>query len=845
MDEALEQPLTLIVAPAGSGKSVLLAQWAEAHPDLAVVWLPLTSADDDPVRFSRRLLAGLAGLNAEAADLGPLVSMHGGGLGTQLLEALGPLLAELPETAIVLDDLHLLSNPTLLSDLSRLVEQLPPEVHLILATRVDPPIAWSRHRVHRGLSELRQSDLAFDSTDTARLLERITGRSLEPDQVDALLERTEGWAVGLQLAGMMLRVRDDSGAFISRFSGSDRFIADYLSEEVLEAQSAERRSFLLRSSVVDEMCAELAVRLTGEPRSQLVLEELERQSMFLVPLDDRREWYRFHHLFRDLLRFRLRAEEPGIEAELLTEAAHWHLERGDFAPAVEYLLQARQWDEALDLIMSRGSEIFEQGQMATVIRWATEVPDTVRAERREVTLLLGFLKVAEGQAAGGEDLLASVVADPGATPGEQACAQALLCSLAQFRSNPEVTVEMAHTAMDMIGRLDGGPVPAVMNLGDPRVLETVSLGSCGRGHFLAGRMEEAREWLERSLESAGAAYSVWKIAILGSLALVEAWSGRLERAEALAEEALGVAREAGILIHPITSDAFLATTMVALERGQPRHAALALREGCLRSEANRRIPLTWIGRLLTAELQAAEGHPDQAAATAATPWSELGAPPPPLVEHGLVALRCRLLRLAGDTEEAERLLRGTQVDAPAVVAESVATALAAGRVDYARKLLEGTEWAKTEPRPTVERLVSVALLASAEGDPDEAGRRLDEALDVASVHGLVEVFVRAGPRVIQLVADPTSGSTPFGAAVLARAREATAPAPGHDLADPLTDRELEIVSYLASRLTNTELAEQCYVSVNTIKTHMAHIYRKLEVPNRKEAIVRARELGLL
>jgi len=229
--------------------------------------------------------------------------------------------------------------------------------------------------------------------------------------------------------------------------------------------------------------------------------------MFLVPLDDRREWYRFHHLFRDLLRFRLRAEEPGIEAELLTEAAHWHLERGDFAPAVEYLLQARQWDEALDLIMSRGSEIFEQGQMATVIRWATEVPDTVRAERREVTLLLGFLKVAEGQAAGGEDLLASVVADPGATPGEQACAQALLCSLAQFRSNPEVTVEMAHTAMDMIGRLDGGPVPAVMNLGDPRVLETVSLGSCGRGHFLAGRMEEAREWLERSLESAGAAYS--------------------------------------------------------------------------------------------------------------------------------------------------------------------------------------------------------------------------------------------------------------------------------------------------------------------------------------------------
>jgi LuxR family maltose regulon positive regulatory protein len=644
---------------------------------------------------------------------------------------------------------------------------------------------------------------------------------------------------------MMLRVQDDSDGFISQFSGNDRLIADYLSEEVLQAQSEQRRSSLLRCSVVDEMCADLATRLTGVSRAQLMLEELERESMFLVPLDDRREWFRFHHLFRDLLRFRLRAEDPGAETELLVAAAGWHLERGEVKPAIEYLLRARCWEEALDLIMGRGSEIFEGGEMATVIRWITDVPETVRAGRRDVSLLLGFLKGAEGQAVGSEDMLARLLADPGATPGERACAQTLLATLAQFRSNPEITVAMAHTALELLEELEGRPVPVVMNLGDRRSLETLALGSCGRGHFLAGRMDEARDWMQRALESAGAAYSGWRIGILGSLALVEAWCGHLDRAEALADEALGVARDVGILVHPITADAFLAASLATLERGQPRRAALALREGCLRAEANRRIPLTWVGRLLSAELQAAEGYPDKAAATVAAARTELSAPPPPLVENGLRALRARLLRLAGTPEEALRLVRDDPTGSPEILVESVATSLTLGRHDHARKLLDSAPWPGSEPLPTVERLVLAAWLASAEGDPEESRRQLGQAMDVASVHGLVEVFVKAGPEVIHLVGDGNAPVTPFLGAVMARAGETIAPAPGGDLADPLTDRELEIVSYLPSRLTNTELAGQCYVSVNTIKTHMAHIYRKLEVANRNEAIIRARELGLL
>jgi LuxR family maltose regulon positive regulatory protein len=846
LDEALVRPLTLIVAPAGAGKSVLLTQWASTHPDLAFVWMELAPSDDDPVRFSQRLLHALVAVNPDAAELGSMVSVHGGGLGSPLLEDVVSNLAGFPETVIVLDDLHQLSNAALVADLGHLVALLPDNVHLVLSTRVDPPIALSRHRLLRGLTEIRQAELAFDRADSSRLLERITGRTLAPDQVEALVNRTEGWAAGLQLAGMMLRLHGDSDRFIAEFSGSDRLIADYLSEEVLEALPEPRRQLLLHVSVLDEMCADLVSRLTDEPGAQLLLEDLERESMFLVPLDDHRGWFRFHHLFRDLLRFRLRAEDPGAEARLLGQAADWHLRRGEVSPAVEYLTRAQRWQDALDLIMARGSEVFERGQMATVIRWIDDVPENARSARRDISLLHGVLKGAEGQAPGAEDVLRRVVADPAASAGERACAQVFLASLVQWRPNPDTSIDMAVRALDMLGGVDHDEIPNLMNLSDPQSLETMALISGGRAHFLAGHMEQAREWLDRGLTSAGAAYSVWRVSGLGSLSLLEAWSGRVERAEALADEALAIARDVGTLSHPSTADAYLASSLAALERGEPRRAALSLREGTLRAEANRRTPLIWVARLQAALLQAADGHPDVAGTTIHAARHETGAPPPPVVADRLVALQSRLLRSAGSPDEAWRFLKDTDLDTPSLALEATACALALGHLDWARKILDGApSLGAAQPLPRVERLVLSAWLASAEGSPQHAREPLSEAVDVAERHGLVEAFVRGGPAVVRLVAELADDRSAFREAVLARARQAIAPAAGGDLADPLTDRELEILSYLPSRSTNTELAEQCFVSVNTIKTHMAHIYRKLEVANRNDAIVRARELGLL
>jgi len=846
LDQGLTRPLTLVVAPAGSGKSVLLSQWAATRPDLAFVWLQLEPADDDASRFAQRLLRGLAVINPAFAELAAVAAMSSRGLGGPLIEQVEPLAIELPDIVLVLDDLHHLSNPELVADLARFLETMAPQVHLVLSTRIDPPLAWNHYRRHRNLTEIRQSDLAFGHADSTELLERITGRPIGADGVTALLGRTEGWAAGLQLAGVTLRTHADTEDFIVRFAGDDRLVADYLSEEVLNAQPERRRAVLLRSAVLDQMSAPLVEHVTGVPGAQLMLEELERESMFLVPLDTHREWFRFHHLFRDLLHFRLRAEDPTAEADLLRRAAAWYLDRGDVVPAVEYLLRAEEWEQAVEVIFSRGSEIFEQGEMTTVIRWIRQLPESLPTTRWDITLLLGALLVAEGQAVAAEDILRKVTTAADVPYGTQVCAQSLLAALAQWRSRPETSITAATRAVQMLQNLDGAPVPRLLGLTDPESLETLATVSGGRAHFLAGHLGPAREWIERALTTAGAGYSIWRISALGSLALLDAWCGSIADAEMLAAEALGVARDVGVLAHPAVADAYLAMAFAALERGEPARAAASLHEGRLRAESNRRTQLLWVGRVALVELRAAEGHPDQAIATMAAATNDIGSPPPPVVAERLLALRCRLLRLGGSPDQSLLAADCAGQPPPPVAAQVVAALLALGDVDRARKWIEGLPAPNDPALPLVEleRLLLQAWLAEAEGAADDEPAHLADAMLLAERHGLVEACVRAGPEVLRLIAGSVGHPT-FRQAVLERARAVRGAPTGAGLSEPLTDRELEVLSYLPGRPTNTELAERCYVSINTIKSHIAHIYRKLDVDSRNAAIARARELGLL
>ena len=852
LDAALSLPLTIVVAQAGAGKTVLLRQWAAAHPDLAVVWIDVEAADDDPARFAHRLASGLAGVRPQVVDAAPRVPTHAGGLGASLLASLVEVLARLPETVIVLDDLHHLSNGELLADLGRLAAAIPSNAHIVLSTRVDPPIAWSGLRLRDRLLEIRQSDLAMTAPESSELLARVARRAIRPATLEALVERTEGWAAGLQLAGLTLRFHPDSDAFVAEFGGTDRLIAEYLTEEVLDALPDSGRELLLRMSLLDTLTTDLVDDVLERSDSRQLFDRLEQESMFFTAVDARREQFRFHHLFRDLLRYRLRADDPAEAARLLGRAADHHLDRGEIAPAVEYLLRAQDWERALDAIMARGSDVFERGEARTVIRWITTVPEAARRGRLDVELELGILTGMQGDAAAAAAILGRVAGDQRATAGQRTIAHAWTSATAQWNPRPDETIRAADRAIALLESDPGMEIPDLMRLTSRALLETLSVGSAGRSRFLAGDLAGADAWLMRALATDGIAYPPFRVGALGSIALLRAWCGRLAEARLLAGEAIAIAASSGLLTHPIIADARLAEALAACERGSPDAAEAPLRDGAVRAESNRRTQLEWIALALHAAIATASGRFDEALELVdLTGQSERepASAPAPLIHDRLIAAHMALLRRTGRSEEALRL-RG---DAPPTTAdlafETAAASLHLGNREPARRILGGSAhlFAAERPRGDIQRAMLLAWLAELAGAHRTALGLISAALDLAEPDGLAEVFVGGGDVVLDLVEELSAARGGLAEAILARRqRIEPSPADANDgLPEPLTDRELEILAYLPDHSTSGELAMRCYVSVNTLKTHMAHIYRKLGVSGRSAAIARARELGLI
>lgn len=848
MDAALSLPLTLLVAQAGAGKTVLLNQWAVGHDTVRFVWVDVETADDDPVRFARRLLAGLAAVRPEIMALGRLTALNAGGLGGSLLQALSRELESFPELVIVLDDLHHLSNTTLLSDLGVLVAAVPSNVHVVISTRVDPPIAWSRLRLRNRLLEIRQADLALTERESAELLTRITHRDPSAEVLDVLMARTEGWAAGVQLAGLKLRSQPNSDdEFVTEFGGTDRLIAEYLTEEVLGALPEHSRALLLRMAPLDTMTAELVDHVLERSDAQELFERLEHESMFLVALDSHRGRFRFHHLFRDLLRYRLRAEDSEEETRILGRAADYHIARAELVAAVEYLLRARDWDRALDAIMTRGSDIFERGEMRTVIRWITSVPESARADRLDVSLELGILVGMQGEAARAVDTMSRAANDPRATDGQRMIAHAWISATTQWNPHPDEAIRAAERALRLLESKPEVRIPDLMRLTSRELLTTLAIGSRGRSHFLAGDLRQSETWIARALASDGIAYPPFRVGLLGSLALLRIWCGRALEAELLANEALETATASGLLTHPVIADAYLAKAMVAHERGLPQAAVAPLRDGTVRAEANHRTQLAWISRCQHALLAAADGRFDEALDLVDLSGNDAVSAPAPVILDRLIAVHMSVLRRTGRCEESLRLRGGAPPPTADIAFETIAAWLSLGRSDSAHRVASATRdvFGAEAPRGDLQRLAAMAWMAELDGNHRGALELTGDALDRAEPDGLVDVFMGTDPVVLDLIAELAPRRGGLAATIVARRQLMEPQDANAQLADPLTDRELEILAYLPSHSTSAELAKMCFVTVNTLKTHMAHIYRKLAVTDRSAAIARARELGLL
>src|ERR671920_419673 len=406
LNEGLHRKLTLISAPAGFGKTTLLGEWV-AGCERPAAWLSLDEADSDPTRFLAYLVTALQTIAANVGEgvLGALRSPQPPPTESILTALLNEIAAVEDDFVLVLDDYHVVDAKPVDDALSFLIEHLPPRMHLVIATREDPQLPLARLRARGQLSELRAADLRFTPSEAAEFLEGAMGLSLSPEDVAALETRTEGWIAGLQLAALSMRGREDVSGFIRAFAGDNRYIVDYLVEEVLQRQPERIRSFLLQTSILERLSGPLCDGVTGQEEGNARLEALERGNFFVVPLDDRRHWYRYHHLFAEVLFAHLIQERPDQVSTLHRRASEWYEQNGSAADAIRHALAAGEFERAADLIEGAWPAMRQNRQEAALLGWLEALPDEVLHCRPVLGVGYAHVLLASGEFEGVEDRL--------------------------------------------------------------------------------------------------------------------------------------------------------------------------------------------------------------------------------------------------------------------------------------------------------------------------------------------------------------------------------------------------------------------------------------------------------
>jgi LuxR family maltose regulon positive regulatory protein len=844
LNEASQRRVTLLIAPPGSGKSVLLAQWASQDGAGPTAWLTFEPADDDAVRLANRLVELLRGIDPTVGETAlERLESTGLAMGSGFIDALLEDLSELPTSTLLIEDLHVLHNAPLIDEVGHIITSAPPHVHFMISSRSDPGISLQRLRLLDEVTELRQDVLALDDNETAEVLRRVANLELDDAQLAKLTGRVEGWAAGVQLAALSLREADDTTSFIDNFAGDDRAIADYLTEEILGRLPESVRQFLLRTSVLDRLTAPLCDAVTGDGNSQRMLELLDHQAMFVIPLDNRRGWFRYHQLFRDLLRYTLLAEDAELERTLLDRAAGWHLAESDLDSAVTYLAQARAWDKITDLVLSHGRPMWEHGDATTAVRWLESVPDSALATRPALKLAAAVLYLFVGRTSSTRRIFSELESGPALTPGERLIIDTFRSMLVQIDLQPSIAIDAADRVLADVKAREPREIPDVLGLGLPSNIEHLALNSKGRALFYDGDPAAGREYIARSLEKGGSASPSLLLRALGSAALVEAWTGHLVEAESLGERALGMANETDLVAHPSTADGLLALALVAYERNELDQASHLLEEAASRSRVNRRYTLLAIHGMGAALIDLALRRPDAALRALEV---DPGDPPIP---QGIAARRraieAHLLMASGDMAGARALIAIDAPPTPELRAAAIHLSLARGDGTRARKLT--SKWpVPSEPRPAIDRQICDAIVSDHEGHTEDALRSMTDAVELAEREGHVRVFLDAGPPTLRVLRElERRHSTAYLRRLSDGARSAALPRVTTGLVEQLSSREMVVLSYLPSRYSNPEIATRLYVSTNTLKTHLKHIYRKLGVTSRNEAIEAAEALGLL
>jgi LuxR family maltose regulon positive regulatory protein len=890
LDGAITQPLTLVSAPAGFGKTTLVATWVQQQP-LPAAWLSLDAADNDPNRFLRYFTAALQSVNAGGRELGEAAAA---GQAPPLEAAIVLLINEISalsaDIMLVLDDFHVVDEPRIEEALRTLVAHQPPQLHLLLATREDPQLPLARLRGQGQLIELRAQDLRFTPEETATFLQEVMGLRLLPSEVAELDARIEGWVAGLQLAGLSLQKSDDRTRLIAGLASGHHYILGYLTEEVLRQQPLHMQEFLLQTSILESLCAPLCDTVCLRDDSDTLLESLYAANAFVIPLDGEHIWFRYHHLFRELLRSQLQRQQPQNVADLHRRAAGWYAQKQQGVEAIEHALAAADYALTIGLLEAHARPLVLQGYAQTVSGWLQRLPSEWQAAgpRANVafawSLLLSgrlgeieqFLRNAEEALANCRDAQTATGGTADENPrGTQAEILALRAAIVSLRGDPVRACAMARQAVGL------APPDDVYAQGATRFCLATALN-------YAGRTAEAVDTYREALPLCRAAgNTVAAMLIVANLAMLTIERGELPAAAELCREVIVEAERRGALHSPTLASVLGAYAQVRYEWNELPEALAAAQKALELGRRSGHSAAVAYGSVVLSRLQLAAGDLEAAKATLeeAKQMRQRGMPAwvgPYIVEQQvLVALA------QGDEESARQALAesGVRRDDPTNHSlevlhlaylhldvwmlqhnprGSTTQGKGDGRAAVQIGQLAGKIVTSAEAGGRVGRVIQALVLRSmalnALGDVAGAKTEFGRAITLAAPGGYVRVFSRLGEPMAHLLA--IVGAQPAEQAYVQRLRAAAAlaaitpkstargvaggqPDGGkRALVEPLSDREIAVLKLLADGLTYGEVAERLIVSLNTVRFHVKSIYGKLGVDNKTAALDAARKLQL-
>lgn len=894
MNEGLAagRKLTLISAPAGCGKTTLISEWVancrlkidrlrnpQQLPNTALqpsfAWLSLDHEDRDPTRFLAYLVTALQAIVPTLGE-GMLAALHASQpppTHVLLSTLLNEISASPKNFILILDDYHLIDAETIDEALVFLIEHLPPQMHLVITTRQDPDIPLARLRARGQLTELRAADLRFTPSEAAEFLNQVMNLDLSAEDITALETHTEGWITGLQLAALALQGRTDTASFIQSFTGSHRFVLDYLVEEVLQRQPENVHGFLLRTAILERLSAPLCNALTGRKDGKTMLETLERGNLFLVPLDDQRRWYRYHHLFSEVLLAHLLEEHPDQVAALHQRASEWYEQNDLPADAIQHALAAEDWERAAALIELSRPAMDTSYQSAAWLAWAKKLPEALISTRPVLSVGVAWALLDTGEMEACEARLQDAERWQ-ATPSDEM----VVVDAEQFRLLPaSIAVARAYRALafaDLPETVKYARQALDISAGENHQWRVAALSLLGLTQYASGDLEAAEASLmdfQANIRHTEDILTFIGIAFI--LAEIKAALGRLHEAISVYQHILQLVPKAGNEDSLVgTSDLYRGLSELTCEQG---HLETAEQHLLASKELGRRAVLTnWPQRLCITEARLRESQGDLDEALALLDEAERVYVREPLPKvRPVAALKARVWIKQGRLADAQAWARQRRLsvkDALSYLCEFEHITLArllvaqhrsdpqAGHAQEAIRLLSRLlQAAETGRRmgSVIEILVMQALAWQAQGSPSEAQQSLARALALAEPQGYSRVFVDEGEEMRSLLAEfrenqPDRRLLAYANKLLLAAgplvgKQSATSGQKLEMVEALSDREFEVLKLLATELSGPEIARQLTISLNTLRTHTKNIFNKLGANNRRAAVRRAQELGLL